>query len=109
VASGAGAGAAVPAGGVAGSSDRRVAVVERRGGAWWVLGSGGSRRGDTVVRRWESAARTMGVLSRRLFGDAGVVAGRSSFETISLRGESLAGHPFLHHLRHECEEEMIGC
>jgi len=80
VASAAGAGAAVPAGGAAGSS----------GGGWLesagtvlggVLGSGGSRRGDTVVQAMvKSAARTMGsTVGRQIIrGVLGSLLGGSS-------------------------------
>jgi DNA helicase HerA-like ATPase len=79
-ASGTGAGAGTPAGGVAGSS----------GGGWLesagtalggVLGSGGSRRGDTVVQAMvKSAARTMGsTVGRQLIrGVLGSLLGGSS-------------------------------
>jgi DNA helicase HerA-like ATPase len=51
-------GAATPTGGVAGSPGVSVGWMETIGG---VLGSGGSRRGDTVVQAMvKSAARTMG-------------------------------------------------
>jgi hypothetical protein len=75
-----GAGAAAPAGGVAGSS----------GGGWLesagavlggVLGSGGSRRGDTVVQAMvKSAARTMGsTVGRQIIrGVLGSLLGGSS-------------------------------
>jgi len=75
-----GAGAAAPAGGVAGSSGGGwlESAVAALGG---VLGSGGSRRGDTVVQAMvKSAARTMGsTVGRQIIrGVLGSLLGGSS-------------------------------
>jgi hypothetical protein len=75
-----GAGAAAPAGGVAGSSGG--GWLESAGAALGgVLGSGGSRRGDTVVQAMvKSAARTMGsTVGRQIIrGVLGSLLGGSS-------------------------------
>jgi uncharacterized protein len=80
VASGSGAGTAAPAGGVAGSSSG--GWLESAGTALGgVLGSGGSRRGDTVVQAMvKSAARTMGsTVGRQIIrGVLGSLLGGSS-------------------------------
>jgi DNA helicase HerA-like ATPase len=79
-AAGAGAGTAAPVGGVAGSSGG--GWLESAGSALGgVLGSGGSRRGDTVVQAMvKSAARTMGsTVGRQIIrGVLGSLLGGSS-------------------------------
>jgi hypothetical protein len=84
VASGTGAGAAAPAGGVAGSSGGGgwlESAGAALGGVLGSGGSGGSRRGDTVVQAMvKSAARTMGsTVGRQIIrGVLGSLLGGSS-------------------------------